>query len=242
MNKDRKTAVIDEVAAQIDQSDAIFVVDYRGLSVPQAADLRQRLAEADATLRVVKNTLTERAADKAGADDLKDYLDGPTAFAFVRGDAAPAAKAIATFRRAHAIPEFKGGRMDGETLSLDEIQTLARLPARDVLQGQFVATLAAPITGLVRGLGALVQGLAVQLKQLEERALASGDDAGDALPLEEAPEDVTSRDEPANGDDSEAPSEGDAEPNRSQPAEPAASQEKTNRGQPAEPAASQQEG
>ena len=113
MNKEQKAAVIDEVAAQIEESEAVFAVDYRGISVQQVAELRQRLSEADATLRVVKNTLTERAADKAGAEALKELLEGPTAFTFVRGDAALAAKAIATFRREHEVPEFKGGTMDG---------------------------------------------------------------------------------------------------------------------------------
>lgn len=222
MNKDQKAAVIDQVAAQIDESDAVLVVDYRGLSVPQGAALRARLAEADTTLRVVKNTLTQLAADKAGAADLKQHLVGPTAFAFVRGDAALAAKAIATFKREHNIPEFKGGRMDGVVVSVEHIQAIARLPARDVLQGQFVGVLAAPITGLVRGLGSLIQGLAVQLKQIEEQGLVAGGapepaaeapapDAPREEPSGDEPNDETAGDQPTNSDDSEAPSEGDAE-------------------------------
>ena len=79
MNRDQKAAVIDEVAAQIKEAEAVFAVDYRGISVPQAAELRTRLREADARFRVVKNTLTERAADQAGAEALKAYLEGPTA-------------------------------------------------------------------------------------------------------------------------------------------------------------------
>ena len=85
MNREEKAAVVDQVATQIQESEAVFAVDYRGISVQQVAELRQRLGEADATLRVVKNTLTERAADKAGAEALKTLLDGPTAFTFVRG-------------------------------------------------------------------------------------------------------------------------------------------------------------
>jgi large subunit ribosomal protein L10 len=236
MNKDQKAAVIDEVAAQIEEADAVFAVDYRGLSVPQAAELREKLAEADATLRVVKNTLTLLAADKAGAEDLKDHLEGPTAFAFVRGDAALAAKAIATFRREHEFPEFKGGRMNGEVVSVEEIQEIARLPALDVLRGQFVGVLASPVTGLVRGLGSLIQGLALQLKSIEDQGLVGGDapapepepepepeaeaPAEEQPAAEEAPaaeeetptEEQASGEEPAgDSDDSEAPSEGDAE-------------------------------
>ena len=84
MNREQKAAVIEEVAAQIQESEAVFAVDYRGISVPQAAELRARLSEAGARFRVVKNTLTERAADKAGAEALKEVLEGPTAFTFVR--------------------------------------------------------------------------------------------------------------------------------------------------------------
>src|SRR5829696_2501136 len=86
MNRDEKAAVVDEVAAQIKESEAVFAVDYRGISVPQAAELRTRLTDAGARFRVVKNTLTELAADKAGAESLKEILDGPTAFTFVTAD------------------------------------------------------------------------------------------------------------------------------------------------------------
>lgn len=174
MNKEQKAAVVDQVAAQIEEAQAIFAVDYRGISVEQAAELRARLAEADATLRVVKNTLTRRAVERAKAEALADLLEGPTAFTFVRGDAALAAKAVASFGRENNLLEFKGGTMDGDTLSVDEIEAIARLPARDVLQGQFLGVLASPVTGLVRGLGGLLQGLAVQLKQIEERGLLGG--------------------------------------------------------------------
>ena len=97
MNRDQKAAAIEEIAAQIRESDAVFAVDYRGISVPQAADLRTKLRDADATFRVTKNTLTERAADQAGAEALKELLAGPTALTFVRGDVAAAAKAIADY-------------------------------------------------------------------------------------------------------------------------------------------------
>ena len=83
MNKEQKAAAIEEVAGQIQESEAVFAVDYRGISVPQAAELRTRLTEAGARFRVVKNTLTQRAADQAGAESLKEFLVGPTAFTFV---------------------------------------------------------------------------------------------------------------------------------------------------------------
>ena len=126
--------------------------------MPQAAELREKLNEADATLRIVKNTLTQLAADKAGAESLKELLEGPTAFTFVKGDAALAAKAIATFRKEHEVPAFKGGTMDGAVVSIEEIEAIAKLPARDVLNGQLVGIMASPVTGLVRGLNQLIAG------------------------------------------------------------------------------------
>src|SRR5581483_2458069 len=113
MNRDQKAAVIDEIAADITEAQAIFAVDYRGITVAQAEALRVRLREADASFRVVKNSLTERAADRAGVEELKSLLEGPTALTFVRGDAAAAAKAVADFARTTQLLAFKGGMMDG---------------------------------------------------------------------------------------------------------------------------------
>jgi large subunit ribosomal protein L10 len=226
VNREEKAAVIDQVATQIQESQAIYAVDYRGISVTQVAELRERLAEAGASLRVVKNSLTERAADQAGAEGLKELLDGPTAFTFVSGDAALAAKAIATFRRAHEVPQFKGGTLNGDALSIDQIEDIAKLPARNVLDGQLVGVLASPITGLVRGLNGLITGLAIQLGAIAEQGLVSGEApapaaeapaqeeapaAEEAPASEEAPAEQASGDAPAENDEnSEAPSEGDA--------------------------------
>ena len=169
MNREQKAAVIDEVAAQISESEAVFAVDYRGISVPQAADLRTRLREADASFRVVKNTLTERAADKAGADGLKELLEGPTAMTFVRGDAALAAKALADFRRTSGLLTFKGGWMNGAALDAGQIDDIARLPSRDVLHGRLVGMVASPLTGLATSLNGFIGGLARQLQQIAEQ-------------------------------------------------------------------------
>jgi large subunit ribosomal protein L10 len=188
MNKEQKTAVVDEIAAQISDADAIFAVDYRGTSVPQAAALRAKLRDADTTFRIVKNSLTERAADKAGADTLKELLEGPTAFAFVRGDAAAAAKALNDFTRELATFQFKGGVLDGEPVSVDEIKAIARLPTREVLNAQLVGVVASPLTGLVRGLNGLIQGLALQLGQIAEQGLIGQETPDpDAEPKEEQP-------------------------------------------------------
>jgi len=186
------------VATQIQESEAVFAVDYRGISVPQAAELRTKLNDAGARFRVVKNTLTELAADRAGADPLKEVLDGPTAFTFVAaegGDVAMAAKALAQFRRETELLAFKGGVMNGEALSAEQIGEIARLPAKDVLYGQVVGMIASPITGLVRVLNALISGLAIQLKQIADQGLVGGD--------AEAPAPAAEADQAAQADQAE---------------------------------------
>src|SRR3954464_12684049 len=175
MNRDQKAAAIAEIAQNIEESEAIFAVDYRGISVPQAAELRTKLREADTRFSVVKNTLTERAADQANAEALKGLLEGPTALAFVRGDAAAAAKAIADYARATELLPFKGGLMNGEALDPDQIKAIARLPSRDVLYGQLVGVIAHPISGLARMLNQLIGGLAIALGQIQEQGLVGGD-------------------------------------------------------------------
>jgi large subunit ribosomal protein L10 len=188
LNRDQKAAVIDEVAVQITEAEAVYAVDYRGTSVPQAAQLRTQLRDADARFRVVKNTLTERAADQAGAAALKEYLAGPTALVFVRGDAAAAAKTLSDFRRTSGLLAFKGGWMGGDTLSAEQVDAIARLPSREVLYGRLVGMVASPLTGLASALGGLIGGLARQLQQMADEGLVGGDapaaaaatDGGDA--------------------------------------------------------------
>ena len=214
MNREQKAAAIEEVAGQIQESEAVFAVDYRGISVPQAAELRTRLTEAGARFRVVKNTLTIRAVDQAGVEGLKEVLEGPTAFTFVLadgGDVALAAKALATFRREHDVLAFKGGVMNGDALTVDQLEALSKLPARDVLHQQLVGMIASPITGLVRGLNALISGLAIQLGQIRDQGLIGGDapaedaPAEDAAPAEEpAPEEASAESEEAPGEEASA--------------------------------------
>ncbi len=182
MNRDQKAAVIDEIAGDITASDAIFAVDYRGLSVAQAADLRERLREVDTRFRVVKNSLSDRAADQAGAELLKPLLVGPTALAFVRGDAAMAAKALSDAARTTNVLDFKGGVLNGAALSADDVRSIARLPSREVLTAQLVGTIAAPLSGLVRTLNALIAGLAIQLKGIADQGLVGSDAPAPAAP------------------------------------------------------------
>jgi large subunit ribosomal protein L10 len=229
MNREEKSAAIKEIAAEIEGSEAIFAVDYRGISVPQAAELRSKLREADASFRIVKNRLTKIAADQAGEERLAALLQGPTALTFVRGDTAQAAKAITTFNKEHDVLTYKGGFMDSTSLDEVAFKSIAKLPGREVLNGQLAGVVASPITGLVRGLGSMIQGLALQLGQIAEKGLVTGEAAAPAAeeataeepppaaeepqaekaeeaPVEEAPTEAASGNEPP-ADQAEAPDE-----------------------------------
>jgi large subunit ribosomal protein L10 len=204
MNREEKSATIQEIAAQIEASEAIFAVDYRGISVPQAAELRTKLRESDASFRIVKNRLTKLAAEKAGEDRLAELLQGPTALAFVRGDTAQAAKAITTFNKEHDVLTYKGGFMQATSLDETAFVSIARLPSRDVLNGQFAGVVASPLTGLVRGLGSMIQGLALQLGQIAEKGLVSGEAPAAPAPEAEAPAADAAEEETAAEPEAEA--------------------------------------
>ena len=211
MNRDQKAAVIDEVTTQLRDAEAVYAVDYRGTSVTQAAELRSRLRESDTRFRIVKNTLTERAADNAGAEALKPFLEGPTALVFVKGDAASAAKALADFRKVSGLLEFKGGWMNGDTLSADQIDAIAKLPSRDVLYGRLVGMVASPLTGLAGALGGLIGGLARQLQQMADEGLVGGDAPAPAPAAEaEAPAAETETEPDAEAPAAEAETEAPA--------------------------------
>jgi large subunit ribosomal protein L10 len=220
VNRDQKATAVAEIAEQIQESEAVFAVDYRGITVAQVAELRGQLRDADATFRVVKNTLTERAADKAEAEALKALLEGPTALTFVRGDAAAAAKAIADFQRSTGgeLLPFKGGLMNGGALDAAQITAISRLPSRQVLYGQLVGVVASPITGLARGLNGLVSGLAIALGGVLEKK-ESGEIPAGAAPAAAADEAADAPAEDTNADqDAEAPDAG-ATPSTEDPAE-----------------------
>ena len=209
MNRDEKSAAIEEIAAQIEGAEAIFAVDYRGISVAQAAELRSKLRESDASFRVVKNRLTKLAADKAGEERLSDLLEGPTALTFVAGDTAGAAKAISTFNKEHDVLAFKGGFMGELLLDEDKFRSIARLPSREVLDGQLAGVVASPLTGLVRGLGSMIQGLALQLGQIAEKGLVSGEAPAEEKAEEPAAEEPAAEETKADEEPAaeEAPAE-----------------------------------
>jgi large subunit ribosomal protein L10 len=236
MKKEQKAAVVDELSKELSDSDAIFAVDYRGISVPQAAELREGLRDADTRFRVVKNRLTLLAAEKAGTESIKEHLEGPTAIAFVKGDPALAAKTIFRLGREWEILEYKGGLMDGEVLDPDTFGEIARLPGREQMNAQLAGIVASPLTGVVRGLGSMVQGLALQLQAMADQGLVTGEapaeeteapkevDAPAADAAEEGSDDEGSGGEDASSDgEAEAPkaeSEADPEPEQSPEEEP----------------------
>jgi len=209
MDKEQKAAVVEELSKELSDSDAIFAIDYRGISVPQAAELREGLREADTRFRIVKNRLTLLALDKAGTAELKDHMEGPTALAFVSGDPALAAKTIFRLGSDWELLDYKGGVMDGATLDVDSFKAIAKLPGRDQMNAQFAGIVASPLTGLVRGLGSMVQGLASQLQQMADQGLVSGEapaeTPAEGEAKEEAPKEVR-----APAGDEVASDEGDA--------------------------------
>jgi large subunit ribosomal protein L10 len=247
LDKEEKATLVDEIADRLGDASAIFAVDYRGISVPQAAELRAQLSEADASFRVVKNRLARRAVERAGTPELDALLVGPTALTFVKGDAVVAAKAIATFGRENEILEYKGGLMDGAPLDPDQFKAIARLPGLDVLRGQLVGVAASPLTGLTRGLASMLSGLAAALGQIQEQGLVGGEAEAEA-PAEEAAEapaeaqegasEEAPTDEPSSDAEDEAGEDEEAGPEAEAADEqPAAEAEEAGEEKPEEPAA-----
>ncbi len=208
MNRDQKEAAVAEITAELESANAVFAVDYRGISVPQAAELRNKLRESDASFSVVKNRLAKRATDGTDASAaLDEHLAGPTALTFVRGDAVVVAKTIADFIKANDVLAYKGGLMDGGALAPEQFNAIAKLPGVDVLRGQLVGLAASPLGGLVRTLNQLLAGLAQQLGQVAEQGLVGGD----APAAAEAPAAESDEEPAAEPDADEAAAETDAD-------------------------------
>lgn len=218
MKREEKSAVIDELASDLGAAEAIFAVDYKGISVPQAADLRTKLRESDAQFKVVKNRLAKIAAAKAGTQDIDDLLEGPIALTLIKGDPVVVAKTIMDFAKEHEILEYRGGIMDGARLDAEGFQAIARLPGRDALQGQLVGLVASPLTGLVAGLSNLISGLGRQLAQIAEQGLVTGEAPAKAeapepeAPVEEPTPDEAPVEEPPAEEPAPEPEAEQAEP------------------------------
>src|SRR5216684_1533653 len=148
MQKEDKQRVVADLTEQLKTSDSLIVADYRGLTMPQVDALRDELLKHGAHFKVVKNTLTRRAAEAAGADALLPLLEGPSAIAFIEaeGDMVAVAKALADSARDTKVLEIRGGVMQGREISASDIEELAKLPPFDVLRGQVLAVMIAPLT------------------------------------------------------------------------------------------------
>jgi large subunit ribosomal protein L10 len=203
MRRDQKEQVVEELTARLKAADTLLVADYRGLTMPQIDELRTRLLESGARFTVVKNTLTRRAAEAAGTDGLLALLDGPSAIAFLEadGDMVATAKALADAARETNVLEIRGGIMQGRAVTAEEVQTLAKLPPAEVLHGQVLGAIVAPLTALAGLLNAPLQNLRglidARIEQLggEEEAAPEPEPEAEAAPAEEAPADEAAAEE-----------------------------------------------
>jgi large subunit ribosomal protein L10 len=168
VKREEKVRVIEELAEKLRGGTAVLV-DYQGMNVAQSTQLRARSREAGVEFVVAKNTLTRRAADEAGVEDLSDYLVGPTALAFSE-DPVASAKLMAEFAGQVESFSLKGGLLEGGRV-LDEagVVALSKLPGREQLLAQVVGGISSPLTGLVNVLNNTVQGLVIALNQIAEQ-------------------------------------------------------------------------
>jgi large subunit ribosomal protein L10 len=195
VQKEDKERVVAELTEKLRLSETLIVADYRGLTMPQIDNLRAKLIEHGARLNVVKNTLTRRAAEAAGADALLALLEGPSAIAFIEadGDLVAVAKALSQSARDTKVLAIRGGVMQGRTISGADVEELAKLPPFDVLRSQVLAVIIAPLTQLV----ALVT---TPLQDLYGLIDARIEQLGGSTEEPEAVTDVAVAEEPAAGE------------------------------------------
>jgi large subunit ribosomal protein L10 len=228
MARSDKTAAVAEIAEKLRTSNAAVLTEYRGLTVSQLTQLRSNIRD-HATYAVVKNTLTSIAASQAGVTAFEGQLTGPTAVAFVTGDPVEAAKGLRDFARSHPALVIKGGLMDGNTLSADEVRQLADLESREVLLAKLAGAMkasltnavylfAAPLSQAARVMDALRQKAENDPAVLREGTGAPAPEEQDATPADPAPQ-VVSGDAPAEAEEGAPAATAEAE---EPPAAPAA--------------------
>jgi large subunit ribosomal protein L10 len=214
VRKEPKEEVVAQLTERLKASETLLVADYRGLTMPQIDALRSRLIESGATFTVVKNTLTRRAAEAAGADALLTLLEGPSAIAFLEadGDMVAAAKALADSARESKILAIRGGVLQGRTMTAAEVESLATLPPAEVLRGQVLGAIVAPITAFAGLVNAPLQNLygllEARIEQLGGEGAAPAAAEADAAPAVEEPVADAEPSEPA----AEEPAAAGAEP------------------------------
>jgi large subunit ribosomal protein L10 len=193
LQKEDKERVVAELTEKLRRSETLIVADYRGLTMPQIDALRGRLIEQGATFTVVKNTLTRRAAEAAGADTLLALLEGPSAIAFIEADGDPVAvaKALADSARETQVLAIRGGVMSGRAITGEDVDALAKLPPIEVLRGQVIGAVIAPLQALIGLVNAPLQNLYglldARIEQLSEQ--------GEAAPTEPVAEATTTTEE-----------------------------------------------
>ncbi len=216
MKKEDKERVVAELTERLRSTETLLVADYRGLTMPQIDELRSKLIEHGARFAVVKNTLTRRAAEAAGSDTLLALLEGPTAIAFLEsgGDPVAVAKALVDAARETRVLEVRGGMLEGRPIEAAEIESLAKLPPLDALRGQVLATVIAPLTGILALFTAPLQDLYglidARIEQLQEQGDTSAVSAPEAAAESEA-EAVTPTENPPDSDASASESEQEEE-------------------------------
>lgn len=204
MLKTDKERIVEELATELGSAETLIVADYRGLTNKQLEALRDQLLPQGARLRIVKNTLTRRAAEQAGAEELLGMLEGPTAIAFIEssGDPAAVAKALAATAKETNVLTLRGGILEGKALSGEDVDLLATLPPVDVLRGQLVGAIVAPLTQLLGLVSAPLRDLHglidARIKQLEERGEVVEPVVAAAAEIEETPTEETEQSPPAD--------------------------------------------
>ena len=227
MLKTDKERIVTELAADLNAAETLIVADYRGLTNKQLEALRDELLKHGARFRIVKNTLTRRAAEQAGAEALLVMLEGPTAIAFVEssGDPAAVAKALAATAKESNVLTLRGGMLEGKTLSGDEVDRLATLPPVDVLRAQLVGAIVAPITQLLALVSAPLRDLRglidARIEQLEEQGEVV-EPVAEATTQESAPAEIAQADEVTQTDTPSDSASAEADAPESSPAEASA--------------------
>jgi large subunit ribosomal protein L10 len=189
VQKDEKQRVVTELTDRIQSTETLIVADYRGLTMPQIDDLRTELLKHGARFTVVKNTLTRRAAEAAGAEALLALLEGPTAIAFLEADGDPVAvaKALGASARETRVLEVRGGVLEGRPITAADIESLAKLPPLDQLRGQVLGGITAPLYAVVGLFAAPLQNL---VGLIDARIEQLGGDGGAEPPAAEAEADA----------------------------------------------------
>ncbi len=201
-----KVASIDEVKARVDETSTALVTEYRGLTVAEISSVRRQLRSLGADYKVFKNTLVRRAISGTSVEPMTEFLEGPTAIAFVKGDVSAVAKALRDLAKASPNLVVKGGVLDGKALTPADVAALADLPSRDVLLAMFAGALAAPLRNLAGLMKAVPQNLAYGLSALLEQK------GGSPLPSSSSDDEVSGEAAaPAAADETDAEAEAPAE-------------------------------